>query len=1063
MASEVDVRLTCPPLCPLVARWFTLYPFANIPPRDLCASARGCQLPTRVLLLGCGDMVSVGHTFLLNQTCTQAKSWASTPLQAVCCDTEPAIIARDLVYLQLLINTFAAEHEEGSCLPPKEALVAWEAVYGMFITEEVADELKVAIRDVFEGLQGGPSVSALGQHGVHLAGDRKAVIELLHWWYELLNDRVCAGQEDRDTARICYHHLWSSLPARESLDEAVQEYRDRGYAGVSNVGQGAAAALSPLGNSKRTVVNPTFLGDVVDFTAACSRSFEEASAQDIAKVWRVDFTSCPYYAIPGELWKVYDDAGPCRTRFVDRGGERRSLSPTETCFEMFSMRSEALVKALMTGKNMIILHCGDAFQLCDALAPQPRAWSMGKVDSVRSLMTQLKDIGAPTCFDMIDTSNIADNTGALPILLSAAPLLASREDNPRAVLATDVMNAGCSSYGEILSNCLAGVPLWLIPYTVGLQLDGLRSYDSRDSRIRSDPSRAWTAYPRSFVASASANASGMAGLCVRWRRCYDNFDEVSIGDSPQIVNAIHSVLERAAAPGGRAYPVGVTTVVRLLEALFNSGALTQSWKKDWQLLVSAEATAANLHPSMISRYCQGYRALTCLAGLTEYKEILGEDGRLVEAVLEVSSEWRDQDGVLGEIGRNRMDYRFVDVVFSSAEGENSIFVGCMYDERVRVVVPQTVLDMKYVSVDVTAAQIVEDIICLPATVVSSEVVPSAFYTSPPRLPASSPSPSLTSFKLVTRDWLRSGAVRFIIRLTRESSLEALRRGAEVKCRLRDGHLNVLDITADDVCIASAVMSAEVSLNDVHLKVARKSGSVDAIIPVKSCCPLGATTAAAALPRSVSGCSSSASLNPCPQLPVKTLRSLASMQWAALSLEVPMLPQGVSSVGSKGMNQMRMTLREVFKDCLACRSEGRSWGGRGIVTVGEENSIDVIVFLSKDVNFDWTYGNTISAAACVLNPSSSDEVLREVSAVLAKTGLLHYRVDENSEEPRHWTEEYIPAAATLAILSMGKVNEVITSTRTSMGAIGVQVDESIRSRYHSMVAPSLVVKANEVDQ
>ncbi|KAF4717908.1 N-lysine methyltransferase smyd2 [Perkinsus olseni] len=815
----------------------------------------------------------------------------------------------------------------------------------MFITEEVADELKVAIRDVFEGLQEGPSVSSLEQRGVHLTGDKKGVIELLRWWYELLNDRVCVGRDLVTRVQRLRHLLKDKvmmglgLQGRkigtqlesaitifglQSLDEAVQEYRDRGYAGVSNVGQGAAAApLSPLGNSKRTVVNPTFLADVVDFTTACSKSFEEASAQDIAKVWRVDFTSCPYYSIPGELWKVYDDAGPCRTRFVGRGGERRSLSPTETCFEMFSMRSEALVKALITGKNMIVLHCGDAFQLCDALAPQPRAWSMRKADSVRSLVTQLKDI-----------------------------------------------------------------------------------------------------------ASACANASGMAGLCVRWRRCYDNSDKVSIGDSPQIVNAIHSALERAAAPGGRAYPAGVTTVVRLLEALFNSGALTQSWKKDWQLLVSAEATAANLHPSMISRYCQGYRALTCLAGLTEYKEILSEDGRLVEAVLEVSSDWRHQDGALGEIGRNRMDYRFVDVVFSSAEGEKSIFVGCMYDERVGVVVPQTVLDMKYVSVDVTAAQIVEDIICLPATVVSSEVVPSAFYTSPPRLPASSPSPSLTSFKLVTREWLPDGAVRLVMRLATESSLEALRRGAEVKCRLRDGHLNVLEITADDVCIASAVMPAEVGLNDVHLKVARKSGSVDAIIPVKSCCPLGATTAAAALPRSVSGCSSSASLNPCPQLPVKTLRSLASMQWATLSLEVPMLPQGVNSVGSKGMNQMRMTLREVFKDCLACRSEGRSWGGRGIVTLGEENSIDVIILLSKDVNFDWTYGNTISAAACVLNPSSSDEVLREVSAVLAKTGLLHYRVDENSEELRHWTEEYIPAAATLAILSMGKVKASTTTPSRS---------------------------------
>lgn len=130
MPSNVDVRLTCSPFCTLVARWYFFYPFAITPPRDLCASSRDFEGPTRVLLHGCGDIISLGHTSLLNQTCAHAEAWASTPFKVVCCDTEPTIIARDLVYFQLLLNAVSSEKEVDHCLSPRDALVAWEGVYG---------------------------------------------------------------------------------------------------------------------------------------------------------------------------------------------------------------------------------------------------------------------------------------------------------------------------------------------------------------------------------------------------------------------------------------------------------------------------------------------------------------------------------------------------------------------------------------------------------------------------------------------------------------------------------------------------------------------------------------------------------------------------------------------------------------------------------------------------------------------------------------------------------------------------------------------------------------------
>ncbi|KAF4721941.1 hypothetical protein FOZ63_032373 [Perkinsus olseni] len=945
----------------------------------------------------------------------------------------------------------------------------------MFITEDVAGELKKAINDACEALLEGPerwSNSAIGRCGIYVTGRKDRVIELLRWWYGLLDERVCVGGEVtsrvESVRRMLYDRVMVGLGCIGSmrgcsqlectdplfglndLDKALEEYQSHGFAGVSIECKGPV--LSPSSSASRIVVNPTFLADVADFSSAFGKSYKGATAQDISQVWRVHYASNPYFSIPTELWRVYQDGGPCHTHFVELGRKKRSLTPTEICFEMFSMRSDALGKALMTGKHIIILHCGDAFRLCDALAPQqPRAWSMEEIGSVRDLVLQFRRADAPTSFDMIDTSNISDDTGVVPILLSAAPLLASRESNPRAVLATDLMKGRGSSHADILKNCLGEVPLWLIPYAVGLQLDGLRSSNSRDSRTKADPSVAWTIYPRSFLAleSAKANVAAASDFRIRWRRCYNNIDGLCISDSPEIENIVHRALELATTAGGRTNPIGVTTVARLVEALVKSGGLTQQWKQDVHLVVSnmmVAKAAAKTPFSMIPHYAGSYQALCCLAGLARFWELVGKDTRLAEAVVEVTSDWRQQDrGTLGgnlaigtcEKSCNTLDYRFVDVVFSFGIGRQVTFTGYLSGNKVHVILPEEVSYERVLSVNVTATDIIQDIIALSATVVSRKLIPSNLYSPSPRTPSSQ-----ASFEFITREWLPDGAMHFVLR---SAAMKRIREGAAVKCQLREGSPNVLDIIIagdGDVRVATLSLPAEVSLNDVHLKVSRKSGLLDVTVPVMSCSPLGPTAAAVSLPRPVTGCSSNGYLNPVPKLPDETLVSLGRTRpvlspgvtrpdWAALTLEVPMFPRGVQAAGSKGMNQMRKTLLELFTNCLDGRSEGRSWGGRAIVTLGRKRSMpDVVFLLSKDVSFDWTYGMTVSAAVCVVTSDTPTLVTDEVLTIQAGAGSEHHEVDENSQELTHWVEEYIPAAATLANTSLGRNTSLTESPSSS---------------------------------
>ncbi|KAF4741261.1 hypothetical protein FOZ63_022186, partial [Perkinsus olseni] len=282
----------------------------------------------------------------------------------------------------------------------------------------------------------------------------------------------------------------------------------------------------------------------------------------------------PYMCIPGNLRKFMQETHFSQARYI-RAPEGKGVTPLQWAFELFGQRSAALVAALNGDvDHRIVLHCGDAFALCDALLAQPRAWLPSEVPKVEELARHLGRAKAPHKFDIIDTSNLADYSMFLPLLVAAGPLLADQSDNYRATLATDLMSPKGNSYEDLFRQYLCEVPLWLVPLACGLQVDFMHAENSCDSAARSDLRRLWTAYPQSTVSiSAAILSPGMLGATpVRWRRCQSTFERISINHSAELKAAIVSFIGRCSR-SLRDSPCGISTCVRFLDMLALSGSL----------------------------------------------------------------------------------------------------------------------------------------------------------------------------------------------------------------------------------------------------------------------------------------------------------------------------------------------------------------------------------------------------------------------------------------------------------------------------------------------------------
>ncbi|KAF4712357.1 hypothetical protein FOZ63_028249, partial [Perkinsus olseni] len=314
MAEEDQVHLSCLPVTSVVSNWTYLYPYANTPPRDLCVTSRGAgpHLPTRAMLLGCSDLISVAHTFLLNQgskTCGNDQPWSATPLEVVCCDIEPCLIARSLLYLQLVLGKTTAADQD---VPVEDIVVAWEVAHSMFITPEAAERLQKAAEGILGCFEDDEKWNreGLGRFGIHVTGDKAAVVDLLKWWCDALEKGLFSGRVAVTSVQTARKRLREALGMTEiydqtmmihkadggdpRLEEFIDSYLAQGFTGVDGILACSGGGLSPTESSKRKCVNPTFLADVHDFPKKIAKLPKGVAASEVAKVWRVHYFANPY-------------------------------------------------------------------------------------------------------------------------------------------------------------------------------------------------------------------------------------------------------------------------------------------------------------------------------------------------------------------------------------------------------------------------------------------------------------------------------------------------------------------------------------------------------------------------------------------------------------------------------------------------------------------------------------------------------------------------------------------------------------------------------------------------
>lgn len=640
--------LSCIPLRSSITEWNFFYPFSNTSMRDLCSSSAssGGQQPTRALLLGCSDLSSIAHTFHLNRTSLPDSAWSRTPLHAVACDVEPGAVARSLVLLQLLADL-------PSCSVTDVTRI-WEIVYSTFITPDVADTLQRVLQRLCQQLeepdawQRGP----LAAFGVRLTGDVHAVKKLLRWWNDQLQDEEFRSEATLARVRrvqTLYRKLHNAEATRTNLNllllskplganakevEFLDSYLVNGFLSLRSVcgedRSSQADLLSPSAAARRGVLNPTFLPDIINLAKVFDNVSDNCSSNEMGSVWRVHYLCHPIDCLRFEsLMAMIDHPPSAQMRFL-RSSRSTSLSIIEACFELFGRRVDALGASLRSGIHRIILHCGDAFALCDALREEPLSWLPSEMEQTRALAASLQEAGAPKHFDIIDTSNIGDYSTVLPLLLAATPLLAPVAENPRATLATDLMKVKGRDQDERLTDALKPVPLWLLPFAVGVALDSASSVQHRDSAARRDPSSLWTSYPapveQQILQSSMNLPRGFYHL--RWRRCLTASVPLRVADSQSLQDLLYDCLEYAVQISSTSW--GLPTFARLLHSMATSHSFSH-FRSDIERLFSFEALENKFSSNFFSLVPANAQSLLCLlrlhgifggGGYDQAKEIL---------------------------------------------------------------------------------------------------------------------------------------------------------------------------------------------------------------------------------------------------------------------------------------------------------------------------------------------------------------------------------------------------------------------------------------------------------
>ncbi|KDQ29743.1 hypothetical protein PLEOSDRAFT_1040377 [Pleurotus ostreatus PC15] len=393
----------------------------SIPPED----------DGRVLILGCGDPRNILHSVYTRGDPGDRR------LDVTCCDIEPGVIARNVLLLTLITEL---DLSSANTLPQ-----IWALFYHLYLDKITLDLVVSQSQKLAEASSdlatwsSSPYASFIKLCSAHTCS------ELNRCWTKYVEMGTRPASEQL-SARARFAKEMKQERQYDEVDTSIRTsgpwFVDMMLVGNKHFRNYWDTGVTSISTSseKATYVNPTF-----GFTSVGGERFLVHYGSDPI----LDFHLAPVLApIEGGKSVLKDDL---------------KVSDLDTC-ALDELRGwcASFKRAVRTPRVTVRYFVGDALAFCYALQAKNEGIDRRTAPFIHSLTSQTitlntDDYGdagpAPTRFNVLESSNLADHTGLLNLLPAAIPLL---EESPSSVLITDTLLPAGESSQRALEHHLCG-------------------------------------------------------------------------------------------------------------------------------------------------------------------------------------------------------------------------------------------------------------------------------------------------------------------------------------------------------------------------------------------------------------------------------------------------------------------------------------------------------------------------------------------------------------------------------------------------------------------------------
>ncbi|KAI0015317.1 MYND finger family protein [Xylariomycetidae sp. FL0641] len=354
-----------------------------------------------ILLLGCGDVRNILYTAYLEE------GFPHRNFDITCCDLQVGIIARNVLFFSLLLDTSVA--------PENDSL--WSLYYDLYLDREIISILRTQLQGLLDASETLADWQGSRYDKRLRFCDSASLASVRELWSKYLSATLLA-----DDARHA-----------QAFEEKLQPSRDV-YSRQAGSGGNVLTGFRSVAPLSSTASLDDIAGAYKEFwkhdstsTSTSARSPNPLFSESLTQNTLLHYGADPVLGFQLAAAYAKAEAKPSSQSGRVSLGVSGVISAAKAQFKQW-------VSAFCATKSQFCFRfvVADALAFCHTLQYTLDTGTMSanlyKAQmSTQPLVLNLEDYGskgnAPKMFDIVDSSNLADHLGALNILIAASPLL----------------------------------------------------------------------------------------------------------------------------------------------------------------------------------------------------------------------------------------------------------------------------------------------------------------------------------------------------------------------------------------------------------------------------------------------------------------------------------------------------------------------------------------------------------------------------------------------------------------------------------------------------------------